>query len=85
VNTQSEIDCMTLDEVSDHDDPRYRRMRPSHFPPYEKDTSHEDLIKKYLPYVSLICWIGLLITVLFAVDYFITLLNSHQQWKYKSI
>jgi hypothetical protein len=75
---QTEIDCMALHEESDHNDPRYRRMRPSHFPPYEKDTSQEDLIKKYLPYVSLICWVGLLITLLFAVDYFITP-NSFQE------
>lgn len=60
-----------LDEELVNEDPRYRRMRPSHFPPYEKDTSQEDLIKKYFPYVRLICWVGLFMTVLFAVDYFI--------------
>lgn len=69
---------MSRDDASDHDDPRYRRLRPSHFPPYEKDTSQEDLVKKYLPYVSLICWVGLFITLLFAADYFITP-NSFQE------
>ena len=78
MNTQSETNCMTLDKESYDEDPRYRRMRPLHFPPYEKDTSQEDLIKKYLPYVSLICWVGLALTLLFAVDYFITP-NSFQE------
>lgn len=68
---QTETDFLILNE-SDDEDPRYRRMRPAHFPPYEKDTSVEDLIKKYLPYTSLICWVGLVSTLLFAVDYFIT-------------
>ena len=68
---QSKNAYVIIEDESYTDDPRYRRRRPPHFPPYVEDTSLEDLIKKYFPYVRLICWVGLLTTLLFAVDYFI--------------
>lgn len=54
-----------------YEDPRYRRTRPAHFKPYEKDTSQADLITRYGPRLRWICWVGLLATLLFAADYFI--------------
>jgi len=53
------------------EDPRYRRKRPAHYPPYKKDTHLQELMAEYLPRARWICWAGLLITILFAVDYFI--------------
>lgn len=54
-----------------YDDPRYRRSRPVQAKPYEKDTSQEDLVVKYAPRIRWICWVGLLASLAFAVDYFL--------------
>lgn len=52
-----------------HRDPRYRPKPPGYHPPKKPDV--RDTMKAYLPYMQWINYPALIITILFAIDYFI--------------
>jgi curved DNA-binding protein CbpA len=51
-----------------HKDPKYRPKPPGYRPP--KSHTIKDTMAEYLPYFRYICWAGLAITLLLAIDFF---------------
>jgi len=52
-----------------HRDPAYRRRKTRHYPPRERRPSNLELIKENLHYFSWLNWAGLIMTILFLLDY----------------
>ena len=62
-----------------HRDPAYRRPRPGTYRPKPDYSDQRYLMKKYLPYVRWLCWVGVVVTSLFFLDYVLPYVQTEEK------